>query len=108
MKTIRVSYLSSVDATAEMESFFTLNGVKDNPESKTSGIYGHFLSDTLVDMLVPDDFDPSVIVDGTIVKSDGVEPIHEWLGHDSTPMAVDKAGKTETPVKEESTETIIK
>ena len=50
-----------------------------------------------MDILCPDDFDVSVL-GGTIVKSDGLTPLHEWMGHQQTPMVIDKQGTEEITV----------
>lgn len=100
MKTIRIQYLTKTECTTDVAKTFIVE-VNKEPIAKPEfqGCYAAWISDTVVDMLVPDNFDVSKL-GGTVVKSDGVNPIHEFLGHKDTPMVIDKSDTREVPVKE--------
>lgn len=126
-KTIRISYESKETSCADVAKYFEIPDEKDGgTKERDQGIttdqsqaieitpdkdivgkhllakfpdcHGYFITDTLVDFLVPEDFDVSKL-GGVIVRSDGSDPLHEWLGHERTPMVVDKSGTLEEPVK---------
>jgi hypothetical protein len=104
MKTIRVEYLTKTASSTDLtKTFEVVNGKIESP--KTPNCHAVRITDTVVDMLVPDDFDVSTL-GGTIVKSDGSNTLHEFLGHDKTRMVVDKTGTTEEPVKTVITEPV--
>lgn len=105
MKTVRISYATKEDQVTDVAKTFDISQDVKNAEPQDKDItakfpdcYAHFINATTVDMLVPDRFDVSQL-GGTIIKSDGLTPIHEFMGHNVTPMVIDKQDTQETPTK---------
>ncbi len=109
MKTIRIKTTSKTDSVKDVEKFFAkkeesqlkaVDELTDNDfQAKIKDCHLHFIDDTTIDMLVPDSFNASSL-DGTIIASDGVNFLHEWLGHSSTPMIISKDGTTKISIKD--------
>lgn len=122
-KTVRISYATKEESRTDVAKYFSLDqGREITRNDQISGrhllakfpeCHGYFIDDVTVDILCPDDFDVSQL-GGTIVRSDGEAPLHEWMGHEQARMVVDKEGTTEEPVKvrtvteEKDTETTTK
>jgi hypothetical protein len=96
MKTIRVQYSGKQDLDSGLSKVFATTEGK--LVSKTENCHVVFIDENTVDLLVPDDFIPT-LVDGTIVKPADDAVGHYFLGHEETVRVVDSTGKTEAPIK---------